>query len=160
MKQMMIAMMAALLISSAALAQEEKKQCKCSEKKPDKTEMVKHRTEKMAKDYNLTDQQKQQLQELNTRYADKMKPRGRHGHHGKDKMDKKDKKRPELTEEMKQKMESMRKEQQETMAQYDAELQTIMSADQFKAYKADAEKRMREGGRRGGGQRGGQRNRN
>lgn len=147
MKQMMIAMMAALLISSAALAQEEKKQCKCSEKKPDKTEMVKHRTEKMAKDYNLTDQQKQQLQELNTRYADKMKPRGRHGHHGKDKMDKKDKKRPELTEEQKAKMEAERKERDATVKAYEAELQKIMTAEQFQQYQADMKKHGHRGPR-------------
>ncbi len=50
-------MIAAVLMSSAAFAQEEKK-CECKNcKKPDKTEMVKHRTDKFAKKYGLNDQQ-------------------------------------------------------------------------------------------------------
>lgn len=55
-----------------------------------------------------------------------------------------------MTEEMKQQMENRRKEYMETMKQYDEELQTILTPEQYKEYKADAEKRMREGGRRGG----------
>ena len=164
MKKMILALVAVMTMT-AAQAQGDNKQGK-GERKFDKTEMIKKRTDDAVKKYGLSEEQAAKLLQLNTKYADKMGP-GRGGRGGRGMRPRPDfngnqqqGQRPELTEEMKQKMESMRKEQQETMAQYDAELQTIMSADQFKAYKADAEKRMREGGRRGGGQRGGQRNRN
>ena len=58
-----------------------------------------------------------------------------------------------MTEEMKAQMEKMRKEREEATKKYEAELQTIMTEDQFKAYKADQKQRQREGGRRMGGRR-------
>ena len=47
--------------------------------------MIKHRTERTVKEYNLNDKQAKQLLDLNTKYADMMKPMHRHGgpgHHG------------------------------------------------------------------------------
>lgn len=59
-----------------------------------------------------------------------------------------------MTDEMRKQMETMRKERQEALEKYDAELQEIMTPEQFKAYKADEEKRRQEGFQRMGGQRG------
>lgn len=177
MKKMIMTLMAAVLVSSAALAQDDKQKGQRPEKKFDKTEMIKHRTDKTVKKYKLDDKQAKQLLELNTEYAEKMEPRGHHGPHGhhghgprpsmkpgdkkvdgttgatpqppkgeaKDgKRDGKPKgKRPELTEEQKAKMEADRKEREATMKAYDAKLQKIMTADQFKQYQEDM-KKMRE----------------
>ena len=119
MKKMMMTMIAAVLMSSAAFAQEEKK-CECKNcKKPDKTEMVKHRTDKFAKKYGLNDQQAASLLELNTKYADKFGGP------------------PELTEEQKAKFEARRQEMEANRKAYETELKKILTADQFKQYEAD-----------------------
>lgn len=170
MKKMMMTMIAAVLMSSAAFAQEEKK-CECkNSKQPDKTEMVKHRTDKFAKRYGLNDQQAASLLELNTKYADKFGgPRGHHGkHHGKRhgmKPGKKhegqtdattgatpqqprgDKKRPELTEEQKAKFEARRQEVEANRKAYETELKKILTDDQFKQYEADMKKHKGHGPR-------------
>ena len=146
MKQMMITMMAALLISTSAVAQEESK-AQRPEKKFDKTEMVKHRTDETVKRYSLNDKQAKQLLELNNKYADKMGPRGGRPHHGPEgkpgrppKGERPDAKgeRPEPPKDG-QHMER-HKQMEETMKAYDAELQKIMTPEQYKAYKADMEK--------------------
>lgn len=56
-------------------------------------------------------------------------------------------KRPELTEEQKAKFEAQRKEREAAMQAYDAELQKIMTADQFKQYQADQKKHAQRGQR-------------
>ena len=61
MKQFLMTLAAALFISSAALAQDKKENRKEA--------MIKHRTERMAKDYNLSDKQKQQLKNRNIQRA-------------------------------------------------------------------------------------------
>ena len=160
MKKLMMTMIAAVMMSSAAFAQDNQKECKCSEKKADNTEMVKHRTDKMVKKYGLNDQQAAQLLEVNTKYSDKMEPRGQHHHPGKGrppkdgkKMDKKtdgntgataqqpqESKRQELTEEQKAKFEAERKEHEATRQAYEGELQKIMTPEQFKNYQEDMKK--------------------
>ena len=128
MKKFLMTMMAAFVMTSAAFAQENKEQAKCCEKKceqckcqqckcekgkccemkcSDKKDMVKFKTERTAKRYNLNEKQAAQLLELNQKYADLMKnydtdlqkimtPEqykqyqedhqkfGKRGHHGKD----------------------------------------------------------------------------
>ena len=128
MKQFLMTLAAALFISSAALAQDKKENRK--------EEMIKHRTERMAKDYNLSDKQKKQLLDLNTKYGDMMRPMHRHGHHGMKGQ------RPEPPKDDK-KMAEKRQEMEATMKAYDAELQKIMTADQFKSYQED-QKKFRE----------------
>ncbi len=147
MKKVMITLMAAVLMSTQAIAQEEK-EGKRPEKKFDKTEMVKHRTDETVKRYSLNDKQAKELLELNNKYADKMGPRGgRHHHHGpegrperppKDDANAKGK-RPEPPKDGGQRGER-RKQMEETMKAYDAELQKIMTPEQYKAYKADRKK--------------------
>ena len=147
MKKVMITLMAAALMSTSAIAQEEK-QGKRPEKKFDKTEMVKHRTDETVKRYSLNDQQAKQLFDLNNKYADKMGPRGgRHHHHGgpegrpgrPPKDDAKAKgERPEPPKDGQRG--ERRKQMEETMKAYDAELQKIMTPEQYKAYQADRKK--------------------
>lgn len=148
MKKMVFAIMAAMLVSTSAFAQEESKKDERPEHKFNKTEMIKHRTDETVSRYKLTDKQAKQLLELNTKYADKMQPRGPRGHHhpghrgeGRPPMPPKDMKgkRPEPPKDD-AKMQEHRKEMEATMKAYDAELQKIMTADQFKSYQADRQK--------------------
>ena len=153
MKRMILTLMAVAVVGTAAFAQE-KKECQCQDQKFDKTEMVKHRTDETVKRYNLNDKQAKQLLELNNKYADKMGPRPpHHGHKGgpgrppKDKKDAKGQ-RPEPPKDGKRptppqdgKRQEHRKQMEETMKAYDAELQKIMTAEQFKSYQADMKKR-------------------
>lgn len=153
MKKMILAFVA-LISMTAAQAQDDNNGKRPERPQMDRTEMVKHRTDDTVKKYGLDSNQAAKLLELNTKYADKMgrgfggRPGGFGGQRGQRGQ------RPEMTEEMKQQMEAQRKEQAEAMKQYDAELQTILTPEQYKTYKEDQEKRMKEGGRRGGRPRG------
>ena len=144
MKQLMMTIAAMLFISSTALAQE-----KNDERKQ---EMIKHRTERTVKAYNLNEKQAKQLLELNTKYADMMRPRHHHGgpdHHGMKGQ------RPEPPKDMKGKRpeppkgdkKEMREKMEKDMKAYDEALQKIMTPSQYKSYKADMEKRRKEGPR-------------
>lgn len=151
MKKMILAI-AAVMISAGAMAQEEKKQREV--RKPmDKMEMVQKRTEQMVKKYELNETQAGQLLEVNKEFADKMGHRmqgQRQGaHRGKmyqragkmkpmEKLQKVDKDSVRMKPMDGQKM---RKQMQETREAYDAKLKEIMTEEQFKAYKADEEKR-------------------
>lgn len=159
MKKMILAFVA-LISMTAAQAQDDNNGKRPERPQMDRTEMVKHRTDDTVKKYGLDSNQAAKLLELNTKYADKMgrgfggRPGGFGGQRGQRPQ------RPEMTEEMKQQMEAQRKEQAEAMKQYDAELQTILTPEQYKTYKEDQEKRMKEGGRRGGRPRGDRQRRN
>lgn len=159
MKKMILAFVA-LISMTAAQAQDDNNGKRPERPRMDRTEMVKHRTDDTVKKYGLDSNQAAKLLELNTKYADKMgrgfggRPGGFGGQRGQRPQ------RPEMTEEMKQQMEAKRKEQAEAMKQYDAELQTILTPEQYKTYKEDQEKRMKEGGRRGGRPRGDRQRRN
>lgn len=141
MKQLLMTIVAAVMFSSAAMAQDQEKGKK-------KEEMAKHRTEKMVKDYDLNDKQAAKLLELNTKYADKMRPhrgpRGPHGPHGMKGQ------RPEPpTKEMKAEMEKKRAEMEKEQKAYDAELQKILTPDQYKLYQHDMQKHRKGGPRPG-----------
>ncbi len=159
---------AALLISSAAFSQESEQQGQ-RPRKFDKSEMVKHRTDEIVKKYSLNEEQAGKLLDLNTQYADKlgMGPRRGHHHHGmgrppkgKPGMDKQvdassgattqpaqESSRPKLTEEQKAKFEAERKEREAAREAYEAELQKIMTPEQFTQYKSDEKKHGRHGHR-------------
>lgn len=149
MKRMMIVLMAAALISASAVAQPDR-QGQRPEKKFDKTEMAKHRTERMVERYNLDDKQAKQLLELNIKYADKMGPRGGRPPHGpkgapgrlpKDKPDA-ESQRPEPPKDGKHMGHPKDiKHMKETMEAYDAELKEILNSEQYKNYQADRQKR-------------------
>lgn len=148
MKKMVIAMVAAVMMSSAAFAQDDQEMKRHEGKRPDKTEMIKHRTDRIVEKYNLDDKQAAQLLELNTKYADKMGgPRGRHGRpHGRpDGMQPGEK--PDAQTGATPQREKMREEREANRKAYEAELQKIMNADQYKAYQADMKKRGEHGPR-------------
>lgn len=154
MKKIILAI-AAVMTMTTAMAQGDNQQGRPERKKMDKTEMVKMRTDRTVKQYGLNEEQAKQLLELNNKYADLMGPgmggprpggrgmgRGNHGNPND---------RPQMTDEQKGEMKARWEERQESMKQYDAALQQILTADQYKAYQEDMQKRMREGmGRRGG----------
>lgn len=141
MKQIIMTLVAALFISSTALAQENNDNRK--------QEMIKHRTERTVKEYNLNEKQAKQLLELNTKYADMMRPMHRHGgpgHHGMRGQ------RPEPPKDMngempeppKGDMKEMHEKMEKDMKAYNEELQKIMTPEQYKNYKVDMEKRIKE----------------
>ena len=142
---MIMTLLAAVMVSTAAVAQD--KDCnKPSEDNNRKQEMVKHRTDKMVEDYQLNDKQAKKLLELNTAYADKMRP-PHHGHHGPHGMRGQRPEPPkgdmngERPEPPKGERQDRRKEMMETMKAYDAELQKIMTTEQYEKYKADMQQR-------------------
>ena len=155
MKKMILALVAVMSMT-AAQAQDGNRQ-RGERRQMDKTEMAKHRTDEVVKQYGLDEQQAAKLLELNKKYADKMGPRmgGPRGQRpgarrGGNDDGQQQGQRPELTEEQKQQMAAERQARQKAMEEYDAELQQILTPEQYKAYKADQEKRRPDGGRRGG----------
>ena len=139
MKKMMMTLLAAVMVSTAAVAQN-KDDNKSPQDNNRKQEMVKHRTDRLVKDYQLNDQQARQLLELNTKYADKMRPHHprHHGPHGM---------KGQRPEPPKGDRQDRRKEMDETMKAYEAELQKIMTPEQFKKYQADMQQRRDKGPR-------------
>ena len=169
---LMLAVAATMIMSITAAAQDDNQQSRPERNPADKTEIVKKRTAETVESYGLNEEQAQKLLDLNTRYADKMGPRmgrrpdgqpGRGPRPGGMKRGE----RPQSAEgndnapsadngsnapHMRgnaSSRESMRK----TMEEYDAELQKIMTDEQFKRYQADRQKRFQQQqqGRRGNG---------
>ena len=141
MKQIIMTLAVVLFVSSTALAQEKNDNRK--------QEMIKHRTERTVKAYGLNDKQAKELLDLNTKYADMMRPMHRHGspgHHGMGG------RRPEPPKDMNGERpelprgdrKEMREKMEKDMKAYDEELQKIMTPEQYKNYKADMEKRRME----------------
>ena len=173
MKKMVLAIVAMMSIT-AAMAQGNNRPQRNGNQQMDRTEMIKQRTDNAVQKYGLSSEQAAKLLELNTKYADTMGPGmgmgGRRGggqggaqrprpNFGGGQGGAQQGQRPEMTEEMRAQMEKMRKEREESQKKYDEELQTIMTPDQYKAYKADQEEMRRNfGNRRGGGQRRGNQN--
>ena len=151
MKKMMMTLLAAVVVSTAAVAQN-KDDNKSPQDNNRKQEMVKHRTDRLVKDYQLNDQQARQLLELNTKYADKMRPHhprhhGPHGMKGQRPEPPKGDKKGERPEPPKGDRQDRRREMDETMKAYEAELQKIMTPEQFKKYQADMQQRRDKGPR-------------
>jgi hypothetical protein len=160
MKQIVMALTATLMMATAASAQDNKQQR--PERRMDPSEMIQKRTDNTVKTYGLNEDQAKKLLELNKKYADKMGPGPRGHRHGRpgmrpgrpghdqeaDRQAMKPERRPELTAEQKEKMKAAREEHEKVREAYDAELQKIMTAEQYTQYKADMEKR-RHGGPRG-----------
>lgn len=133
MKKLILTLAAVMLIGTAAMAQDDNKK----EKKLDKTEMVKKRTESMATKYKLDEKQTKKLLELNTKYADKLSAgpaRGRGMGPGGNGV------RPErkqMTDEQKKEMQERRQQRQANMEAYKAELKKILNDEQLKQYETD-----------------------
>ena len=165
MKKMILAIVAAITLSTTAVAQEENNQRRERRQQPDRTEMLKQRTDEMVKTYGLNEEQAKQLLELNTAFADKIGPMGgfqRGGNNGRrpqaDRRQMGNREQVDTTKAREQRqrptregMEDRRKEMEQNREAYAAELQKIMTEDQYKAYQADMQKRMQNApqGRRG-----------
>lgn len=148
MKKIILGLMAAMTIGATAMAQSQV---------ADRSEMIQKRTESGAKKYGLSDEQKQKLLELNTKYADIMGPsmrmRGKRGNGGamRQRPGANFGARPEngdsaalgrfrLSEEQRARLDERRKQMKEQREAYNKELQAIMSDEQYKSYTADMEK--------------------
>ncbi len=168
MKKMMMALTAAVMMSTGMMGQEQGQGGDAP--RMDRSEMMKQRTEQMVKDYGLSEEQGQKLLELNTKYAEKLPMRmmrgprrggpGMSGQGGR-------MQRPE-----RQGGDSLRRmqrpprqggerqmpnfeEMRQNMEAYNAELEKVMTPEQFTKYKEDMQQRMQRGPR--GGQFGGPR---
>ena len=162
-------MAAAVLMGTAAMAQGNNGQ----RPQIDRTEMIKQRTDQMVEKYKLNETQAKQLLELNTQNADLM-GRGmgmgrmggqggrRGGGQGAPQMGG-GQGAPQMggggfqmTDEMRAQFEEMRKQREENQKKYDAELEKILTPEQFKSYQKDMEEQRAQRGRgMGGGRRGG-----
>ncbi len=167
MKNFIMVLMAAFMMTGTAVAQETKERKQMSE-----TEMIKQRTDRMVKQYGLDESQSAKLLELNTQFAKKlprrgMGPRGQRGARpegngqrgarpegngqggarpegngqggvrpeGNGQRPEGNGQRPDFAQ--------MRK----NMEEYNAQLKTILSEDQYKSYQADMEKMRQRGPR-------------
>lgn len=150
---------ALLLLSTAAVAQDNQEQ-RPERQRLDRTEMIQRRTDAVVQKYGLNAEQAKQLLSLNTKFADQMGPRGprpdgqgmRRGDRGQrpqggDSLRQQRPQRPQ-GDANQQRPQGPRMNAQNNA--YDEELQKIMTPEQYKAYKADQEERMRQfGGQRG-----------
>lgn len=170
MKRFFMMMAATVLMGTTAMAQDNNGQ------RPqfDRTEMIKQRTDAMVEKYKLDADQAKKLLDLNTKNAETMGPGmgmgmgrmggGRRGgggfgqrpggaQAGAPQMGGGG--RPELTEEQRAQFEQMRKQREEAQKAYEAELEKILTPDQFKSYQKDMEEQRAQRGRRGMGGPGG-----
>ena len=166
MKRFFLLMTAAVLMGTTAVAQDNRPQF-------DRTEMIKQRTDQMVEKYKLNETQAKQLLDLNTKNAETMgpmmgmgrmgggRPGGMGGRRGGGQAGPGGQGAPQMggggfqmTEEQRARFEEMRKQREENQKKYDAELEKILTPDQFKSYQED-QKQQREqrgrGMRRGGG---------
>ncbi len=148
MKKIVLAMAAALMMTASAMAQDNQND---ERKRPTQEQMIQHRTDDMVKRYSLNEEQAAKLLELNKKYTQMMprrhgarpgRPDGKQAQQAPEEM-----KMPAAQDKgnRKARFEEMRKR----MEEYDAQLQTILTPEQYKSYKADREK-MRQRGPRGG----------
>ena len=148
MKKMMFTLAAALTMSVAAFAQGNG-----SGQRPqmDRDQMIKMRTDRTVERYKLTEEQAKQLLELNTKYADTPGFGGRgRGQGGRSRMGGQGGGGQQMTPEMQAQREEMRKQREESTKAYNAELEKILTPEQYKQYQADQENRGQRGGQRGG----------
>ncbi len=153
MKKMMIALVAALMISAGAMAQNDNNM---ERKQPTKEQMAQQRTESMVKRYNLNEEQAAKLLELNMKYAD-MRPMGHRDGNRRQRMHQQGERiqRPDSTMRRDSNGVAPRRNIQDfrkRMEEYDTQLKTILTEEQYTAYKNNREKMMQRGPRRGGNQ--------
>ena len=116
--------------------------------------MAKMRTDAMVQKYGLNDDQAKKLLDLNTRYADKLRPMGMGGQRGQrgQGMQGNRNNRPQRAASDSVRAErrgqgqrgnfgANREEMQKNMEAYNNELKTIMTTEQFEAYQKDEQSR-------------------
>lgn len=161
MKKTILAIAAAIMMSANVAAQDKQEQVQ-QPQQPDRTEVIKQQTDQTVKDYGLDEAQAAKLLTLNTEYAEKIPmmfrgPRG--GQRGQ---------RPQANRQRPQRPDGAvqgqrpprgerpqmdREEMRKNMEAYNAELQKIMTEEQYKKYQEDVQKRMQRGPQGGPGQR-------
>ncbi|MBR1934110.1 MAG: DUF4890 domain-containing protein [Prevotella sp.] len=158
MKKIVLAIAAALTMSLSAMAQDAEQAQKGERKQFNQTEMIQNRTKQTVEKYGLNEEQAAKLLELNTKYADKMGPRGggprgMMGRGGAARQGDRPQRQPtdSLQRQGRRGMfggnpEEMRK----NFEAYDAELKTILTSEQYEAYQADQKKQMERRGQRNG----------
>lgn len=149
-------LIAAMAIGASAMAQDTND--KQERKSFDPKEMIQQRTDETVKKYGLNEEQAAKLLDLNTRYAEKMGPMMGGGPRGG-----KGGQRPQTGERPQRQdgdtvkhqrrarpeMGGNREEMKKNFEAYDAELKTIMTEEQYNAYKKDMQNRRRGMGGRG-----------
>lgn len=135
MKRIVFWMVALLLIGSTAMAQGDRKG---GERTSSKTRAEKM-TERMVKEYSLTDTQKQQLMDANLAWVEKMAVH---------QIARSNKKRDENTARLnKEEREKMMADMKKSREDYDAQVKKILTKDQYDTYvkkQAEREKQMKE----------------
>lgn len=134
MKRIILIMVAAFLMGGMVMAQHARR----GDKMPEPKVRAERMTERMAKEYSLNDTQKKQLLEANLTLVEKMgdMPKHRRGDMRKGKKDckcacsKTDEQRAQKKAEMTKKREEMTA----ARAAYDAQLQKIMTKEQYATY--------------------------
>ena len=134
MKRIILIMVAAFLMGGMVMAQHARR----GDKMPEPKVRAERMTERMAKEYSLNDTQKKQLLEVNLTLVEKMgdMPKHRRGDMRKGKKDckcacsKTDEQRAQKKAEMTKKREEMTA----ARATYDAQLQKIMTKEQYATY--------------------------
>ena len=133
MKRISFLLVALLMVGGMAMAQGPRR----GGQNMDPKERAERMTERMAKEYSLNEDQKQQLQDVNLAWVQKMA--ANQGGRSKD-----DKAAKMTKEEREKKMAEMKKSRED----YDAQLKKIMTKEQYDSYvkkQAEREKQMKEG---------------
>lgn len=150
MKKIVLAIAAIITMSTSATAQEPQNQ---QNGRPDRAEMIKQRTEETVTKFGLNEQQAQQLLELNTLYADSMRPQMGPRRDGRqDGMrPQRDGQRPQRDGQAREGrgQRGDRGQFGQVMERYNAQLKAIMTEEQWKAYEADREQMRQRFGQRG-----------
>lgn len=141
MKRIAFLMIALFMIGGVVMAQGQRGE----HKKMTPAERAEKMTERMVKEYSLNDTQKKQLLEVNLAQCEKMDARMSMRPDGNGKKD--GKKAPQMTKEEREKM---RAEMKNANDEYNAQLQKIMTEEQYASYtkkQSEREQRMKEGRR-------------
>lgn len=147
MKKIVLALVAMMTISMSAVAQDSTR-VKQNRSQFDPTEMINQRTKKMAESYGLNEEQTAKLKELNAKYAKNMRGM-RGGHHGMQRHG-----GQHMGQHFSQaNRDSLRQAMRKNQEAYEAELKTILTEKQFKAYTEDMKKMMRQNPRFNGDRR-------
>ena len=160
MKKLIFSIIAVMSLTTA-IAQDNDRPRRDGQRNFDRTEMLKRRTDDVVKKYNLNSEQAEKLLALNTKFADKLNPRmggfgrGRGSRPAPNFGGGNGGNRPEMTEEQRAQFEQMRKQREENQKAYEAELEKILTPDQFKSYQEDMKQQREQRGRGMGGRRGG-----
>lgn len=148
-----------LLLSTAAIAQDNQGQ-RPERQRMDRTEMIKQRTDDIVKKYGLNEEQAKQLLSLNTKYLGQMGGQRGPRRGGPGMGPGNGGQRPQMNDTTARRRPQGGQRQGGPrqggmqmggqMQEYNQELQKILTPEQYKAYQADREERMRQfGGQRG-----------